>query len=127
MISMIPYPVRLNSLNHAHAWVGGLNHFISRCCRQLRPITGPGNDSTNLRLEKAVKIRESMSAAFQADFYNAFNHANLVGGGAVCTVIDDCNLPSVNAQGVNTGGTFGMFGGSPLQGRVGELVGKVTF
>lgn len=92
-----------------------------------RSIIGPGNDNTNLRLEKSVKVREGMTAAFQADFYNAFNHANLVGGAAVCTVIDDCGLPSINSQGVNTGGTFGMWGGSPLQGRIGELGAKFTF
>lgn len=92
-----------------------------------RSIIGPGNDNTNARLEKAVKIRENMSAAFQADFYNVFNHANLVGGASVCTVIDDCGLPSINAQGQNTGGSFGLFGGSPLGGRIGELGAKFTF
>lgn len=74
---------------------------------------GPGINNTDLGLLKNVKIRESMNAEFRAEFFNAFNHAQFDGMGAVDGNFDD-------------GSSFGMVYGSG-SGRIGQLAVKFTF
>jgi Carboxypeptidase regulatory-like domain len=74
---------------------------------------GPGINNTDLALLKDAKIKEGITAEFRAEFFNAFNHAQFYGNGAV-----DGNY--------NDGGSFGMIYGSS-GGRIGQLAFKVMF
>ena len=87
----------------------------------------PGIDNTNLRLAKSVKIRESMSAEFQAEYFDVFNHASFSAFNGVCGDFYDCGLPVFNSSGQNTGGNFGQWVGGSPGARIGELVAKFSF
>lgn len=50
---------------------------------------GPGLNNWNLALLKDVKLTESMSLEFRAEFFNAFNHAEFYGLGSVDGYIND--------------------------------------
>lgn len=87
---------------------------------------GPGIDNTNLRLAKSVKIRENLSAEFQAEYFDVFNHASFSAFNGVCGDFYDCGLPQFQ-NGQNVGGNFGMWIGGPPGARIGELVAKFNF
>ena len=74
---------------------------------------GPGINNTDLALLKDARIVRGISAEFRAEFFNAFNHAQFYGNGAV-----DGNFTD--------GSSFGMIFASN-GGRIGQLAVKVMF
>lgn len=74
---------------------------------------GPGINNTDLALLKDARIVGGISAEFRAEFFNAFNHAQFYGNGAV-----DGNFTD--------GSSFGMIFASN-GGRIGQLAVKVMF
>ena len=73
---------------------------------------GPGVNNWNLALLKDVKLKESMSLEFRAEFFNVFNHAQFYGG--------------VNGD-FNAGpGSFGFVTGAAAP-RIGQVAAKFRF
>lgn len=79
---------------------------------------GPGMNNWDLALLKDLKLTESKSLEFRAEFFNAFNHAQFYGLYSVDGAWDD-GLPS-------QGGTFGLVTGA-APGRIGQLGIKFLF
>lgn len=90
-----------------------------------RFLHGPGLDNWNLALLKDIKLHESMSLEFRAEFFNAFNHTQFYGGGVVNgNTAPFSTLPSGATVPSPTFGSIGNDAGGP---RLGQLALKFTF
>jgi hypothetical protein len=88
--------------------------FAGQGSSNKRFFHGPGVNNWNLALLKDIKLTESKSLEFRAEFFNAFNHAQFYGSGTVNGYFD--SGPS------GFGGVFGAAGP-----RVGQLGAKFYF
>ena len=86
-----------------------------------RFFNGPGTNNWDMALLKDTKLTERMTLQFRAELYNIFNHAQFSGVNGNFS----SGLPII-ANGVNTGGTFGMVTAAAPP-RIGQFSLKLLF
>ena len=91
--------------------------FAGQGTANKRFFHGPGVNNWNLALLKDIKVTESKSLEFRAEFFNTFNHAQFYAGGGAAAV--DGNL--ANGPG-KFGGAF-----NAAAARIGQLGAKFYF